>query len=462
MLMTSDSEPCRSDGKPQILVIAYFFPPDQIGVRRLVANLRTWSEEGLNPVVLTCGFKRGAGFDPAPLSDPLLQELEVHCCGSWDPYRLMEFFRPRFPERPSMRDDCTQKTDTITPNEKQSGAGKKFMTLLRSHLWAPDDRAWWIGSAHRAALKILKEHPSIRAVYTSNYPQSDHIVGLKVKQTLAREGRSIRWLADFRDGWTQNPAFYTPGNPFLRKEISRGERLVCENADEIVTVSPPITEWLQKSRPADFPKVQTITNGFDPADFQPQPKKSESDHKKISIVYTGTFFGRRHPRDFFRLVGKLLKQHPQWKEKLELKFFGELQERDHRFAKKCGIRKLLKVFPQVPFQQSLLEQQNADVLLLILERGPGSEIMVSQKVFEYLASQKPVYALIPDGAAATILEDTGGAFIEKEPRDFEAVLRLNGFLENVQNGTVKLPEPADLKKFHRRDQALALAKLLLP
>jgi len=437
---------------PKILVIAYFYPPDLIGVRRLLANLKVWSELGLEPVVVTCGPKRGAGFDPNPLNDPVFRKIPVFAAGSYDPYRMIEFWRPSIPSA-SRGSEPAKKTN--------SGAFKTVMNFLRRNFWVPDDRMFWIKSAYKKAEEILEKYPVIESIYTSNYPNSDHVVGMKLRQKY-----DLNWVADFRDGWTQNPAFFDPSHSWIERKQKACEKQVVQAADDVVSVSPPITDHLQQFRKPHQSPVQTITNGFDPKDFEEarnqQGKEKFEKKEKLSIVYTGTFFGRRHPRDFFRIVGQLLKKNPEWKKKLELNLFCSLTEQDRRFAKKCGLNsETLRVHEPVGFKQCLLEQQKADVLLLVLEKGPGSEIMVSQKVFEYLASRKPIYALVPDGAAAEILTETGGALIETSRSLKESVVRFRDFLESVRSGNFVLPSGEKLQKFHRRDQAVKIANLLV-
>ena len=64
----------------------------------------------------------------------------------------------------------------------------------------------------------------------------------------------------------------------------------------------------------------------------------------------------------------------------------------------------------------------ADVLLLLVPRAGGRGLsVVSGKVFEYLAAQRPILALVPpEGDAATLLRDTGSAWIA-DPDDEGAI-----------------------------------------
>ena len=64
----------------------------------------------------------------------------------------------------------------------------------------------------------------------------------------------------------------------------------------------------------------------------------------------------------------------------------------------------------------------ADALLLLVPRAGGRGLLVvSGKVFEYLAAERPIIALVPpEGDAATLLRYTGSAWIA-DPDDESAI-----------------------------------------
>ncbi len=449
----------------KVLVIAYFSPPDATGVRRLISHLQYWAELNIEPIILTCKQKRSAGWDAAILQEPWWQQLQVVQTESWDPYRLLERFAPSKPavERP------TNTPNAATAPAKTGGFGANVLQRLREHFFLPDDRSGWIPFAVAEGERLIKRH-KITAIYTSNYPQSAHVVGLRLKQ---RTG--VHWVADFRDGWTQNPAFFCPANPFLASAQHRLERQVANTADELITVSPPITRHLQALRDAALSPAQTIFNGYDPADYGlpandaslPEPFHPGC----LTILYTGTFFGRRHPRLFLRLIAALRRRSPYWRRRLRVRFRCALSQRDATLAKELGLLDFtetpngttapcLEILPSIPFAACSREQQRADVLLLVLEHGPGAEIMVSQKVFEYLGARRPIYALVPQGAAAEVLKQTGGALVHAHANTSPQLKAFASFLRTVEKGEFPLPDEENLKTFHRREQALAIGKLL--
>jgi len=73
-------------------------------------------------------------------------------------------------------------------------------------------------------------------------------------------------------------------------------------------------------------------------------------------------------------------------------------------------RPRLELHPYVPRRDSLALQRDSDALLLLIpDAGGRGQGVLSGKVFEYLAAERPILAAVPpDGAAAELIrEETG-------------------------------------------------------
>src|SRR5690606_6690730 len=123
---------------------------------------------------------------------------------------------------------------------------------------------------------------------------------------------------------------------------------------------------------------------------------------KFTLLYTGTFFGERKPDEFIAALRLMLQEHPDWGAKLKVRFRCAFDARERALIEGGNLDEVVEVLPPIPHRDIVSEQQRADGFLLILERGPGAEIMVSQKVFEYLACGRPVFAIIPAKAALEV------------------------------------------------------------
>src|SRR5258705_210180 len=89
-------------------------------------------------------------------------------------------------------------------------------------------------------------------------------------------------------------------------------------------------------------------------------------------------------------------------------------------------------------RRSLELQRDSEALLLLIPEADGrGRGVLSGKVFEYLAAQRPILALVPpDGAAARLLEETGAGLVVA-PDDVEGMVReLTALRDRWQAGTL--------------------------
>ncbi len=417
----------------------------------MLSLVRHLPENGWYPVVLACKPVRGAGFDPEPLLDERVRAAPVVRAGSMDPYRLMQILRPE-------QHLGGAATPSAALGNKSGRTERRVMDFLRRHVFLPDDRRGWIPFAIARGVRLVRRH-QVRVIYSSNYPQSAHVVAAGIRLLTG-----VPWLADFRDGWTQNPVFYRPGNLLIRFGQRVLERYVARHAEQIVTVSPPITRHLSHFRQSCSNPVITIFNGFDPEEFELASTMGETGEPLnpgcLTILCAGSFFGRRRPDVFLAAVSRLLRARPVWRDRLRVRFRSVFSPRENRLVERLNLKEVVEVLPPIPFHECLREQQRADACLLILERGPGSDIMVSQKIFEYLASGRPVFADVPEGAAAELLAMTGGASVGMDESPGAMARRLHRFLGQVANGTAPKSNKRRLNRFERAIQAREIAKLL--
>jgi glycosyltransferase involved in cell wall biosynthesis len=83
----------------------------------------------------------------------------------------------------------------------------------------------------------------------------------------------------------------------------------------------------------------------------------------------------------------------------------------------------VELIDYVPRRESLRLQRDSDALLLLIpEAGGRGKGVLSGKVFEYLAAERPILALVPpEGAAAQLIRDTGAGVVA--PPDDVAAIR---------------------------------------
>jgi glycosyltransferase involved in cell wall biosynthesis len=322
--------------------------------------------------------------------------------------------------------------------------------LLFRRLLVPDENVSWNLTALPTALRVARAE-GIDAVVTTSPPPSVHLVGAAVKRTLG-----IPWVADLRDSILAHP--HRRGQDSLAaraKEQTQAmvARLVARQADAIITASDAITEETRSLSPKG--RVLTIANGADFDDFAGLPY-TRSD--VFRITHTGSFFGKRDPRPFLQALAD------SGLDDVVVRFVGDFRTADREFAESLGLGRRFELHPYVPRRRALELQRDSEVLLLLIpEAGGRGKGVLSGKVFEYLAAERPILAVVPpDGAAAHLIDELAAGVVAP-PDDVDAIraalLDLYGRWQRDELGWTLLP-PDVRDRISRRSRVEELADLL--
>ena len=250
----------------------------------------------------------------------------------------------------------------------------------------PDASVLWNVTATPAAIRLVRRL-RVDAVLTTSPPGSVHLTGAAV-----RRATGVRWIADLRDSLVQHA--------HRRREV-RGEgalaRLVARNADAIVCVSDAIAAETAMLQPRALARV--IGNGCDFEDFAGLRYEPGS---RFRITHAGSFFGRRDPRPFLEALSRADGD-------VVARFVGDFRTRDREHAASLGVDSRLELVPYAPRHEALALQRDSEALLLLIPNADGrGRGVLSGKVYEYLAAERPILAAVPpDGEAARLVREAG-------------------------------------------------------
>jgi len=148
-------------------------------------------------------------------------------------------------------------------------------------------------------------------------------------------------------------------------------------------------------------KFVVLPNGYDPDLYAEAPKES---FDKFTILYAGSFYANRKPDFFLQGIKEWVEQNPEVRQDIQILFYGLESVEAKRIVAHEKLEDIVK-FPGLIAQDQLIpKQKGAHLLLLIIGFDPASRGTVTSKVFEYMACQRPILAIIPDGDAANILQ----------------------------------------------------------
>jgi glycosyltransferase involved in cell wall biosynthesis len=321
--------------------------------------------------------------------------------------------------------------------------------LFGRRLLVPDENVSWNLTAIPAAMRIVKQE-AIDVVITTSPPNSIHLIGASVKRLTG-----VRWVADLRDSVAAHPHRRTESLAVRTKELTGAgiARLVARSADAIVTAAEAISEETRSLEPRA--EVTTIPNGCDFDDFAGlEYRRGE----RFTITHAGSFFGKRSPRPFLQALAD---------SKLDVvaRFVGDFRPADREWAETLGLGDRLELHPYTSHRRALELQRSSDVLLLLIpDAGGRGRGVLSGKVFEYLAAERPILAVVPpDGAAAGLITEVGTGVVAA-PEDVAAIGdALAGLHRRWQAGSLNgSPLPEDVRdRLDRRSRVREYADLLL-
>ena len=283
---------------------------------------------------------------------------------------------------------------------------RKASTIGR-RLLVPDENVTWNATAIPKAIAIARQE-GIDVVLTTSPPGSVHLVGAAVKKATG-----AKWVADLRDSIALHPHRATEGIGARAKQKARAgvAHLIARQADAIVTAADAITEETRGLEPRG--RLLTIANGSDFDDFNGMTYERTD---RFKLTHTGSFFGHRDPKPFLRAL------KASGLEDVEVRFVGDFRPGDREFLDSLELGDRVELIDYVPRRKSLQLQRNSDALLLLIpEAGGRGRGVLSGKVFEYLAAERPVLAVVPpDGAAAALIRDTDAGVVAA-PEDEDAI-----------------------------------------
>jgi glycosyltransferase involved in cell wall biosynthesis len=383
-------------GLKRILFITYYWPPSGgAGVQRSLKFVKYLPASGIQPVVLTVDER----FASYPLSDEtLLSEVPegiVVKTKSLEPLRLLSLVmsKKRIPHGGFA-------------NSNKEKWHQKLMRFIRGNVFIPDARVGWVRFAVNAADRIIREQ-NIDTVFITSPPHSSQLIGLELKKR-----HNIRWIADLRDPWTD--IYYYSDMLHTRRslEIDRNYELsVLEQADEIITVSQPINEiFLRKSAKLNPDKFHVIPNGFDEVDFN---QSVEIPKTEFLITYVGTIADSYNPEIFFELLKRIKDEFSS--DTIRFRLVGSLPGSVRKFILKYDLESITEYISHVSHDKAIGYMKSSTVLLLIIPDVQGNEGILTGKLFEYLASRRPIIGIGPEhGSAAKIINDcTAGRMLSR-------------------------------------------------
>jgi glycosyltransferase involved in cell wall biosynthesis len=371
----------------KVLVITYYWPPaGGAGVQRWLKMSKYLPEFGWMPVIYTPEVTESPVDDPTLLQD-VHKDIEVIRRPILEPYNLYKWF---------VRKKKGERVNAGFLHEgKPPALAERISVWIRGNFFIPDARCLWINPSVRFLCKYLKDHP-VDVIISTGPPHSMHMIGMKVAR---RTG--LPWIADFRDPWTNIDFYHKLRLTGIADRIHRRmEQHVIAEATRLVTIGWGTAEDFV-ALGAQSPVV--ITNGFDTADFQFEHCFT---HDVFSITHAGVMNDDRNPVLLWEALSELVKEDSGFAKDLRIRLIGRIDYTVVASLEHLGLLPYTERVPYLPHHEAVHAMADSALLLLAINNSPVAKGILTGKLFEYLAVNRPILCMTPvDGDSARVIRE---------------------------------------------------------
>jgi glycosyltransferase involved in cell wall biosynthesis len=426
----------------RVLIITYYWPPSGgVAVQRVLKFTKYLRDFNWEPVIYTVSNGEFPELDYSQISE-ISTDLKVYKTKIWEPYTLYK------------RITGKKKKVGIHRNEVKSGGkisiAESISLWIRGNFFIPDSRFLWIKPSVSFLKKIVNKN-EYQAIISTGPPHTNHLIALKLSNLTG-----IPWLADFRDPWTTMDYYKDLRLTRFADTKHRKFELEVLKTASVVTVVGSFMKREFDDKGAK--RVEVIANGFDESDFISTNATLDAE---FSIVHVGSFLKRRNPVALWGAISKLkVIKHPLLNN-LKIKLVGRIDPAILDSIEAFHIKEFVEEIPFKPHAEAVQFLKSAHILLLLIDDFDGSKWVLTGKLFEYMASGRPVLCIGPtDGDASKVIGETGIG----NTFGFEDCDGLVAYLIDQHNlylsNELKLNKHTSVAAYSRRELTRKLAQLL--
>ncbi|MBD3232568.1 MAG: glycosyltransferase [candidate division Zixibacteria bacterium] len=427
----------------KVLVLSPYFPPyGGGGIIRVHNFVKYLPENGYNPVVLALKPQYYENLYS-------IKDLEREYNDSVKVFRT-----------PGLEPVAKEIKEKACGVKEKSYRDKILLSILKkvaNTFLIPDRMILWSPYAIKRGIEIIREE-NIELIFSTSPPFSTHLLARALSKLSG-----LRYLVDYRDDWVGNSYFGTSYNAVRRSMEKWMEHVILKGASGVVTVTEESSELFRRKYPdLDIGKIRLIPNGFDPDYFLSRSGDSDVSRNggRINFVHTGSLTSKRDPIYFLTALRDLLREEPDYANRIKISFLGFVHHKHQEMIKEIGLNgSYYQRHNLAPEEVASFLKNEADVCLVFQRRSEGGSTAIPGKVYEYLASRKPILCMDDNGATTKLLSNIGSNLNVA----YDDVKSIKVQLKTIIEDYDRIAERFDwgtplLKRYNRRAHAGQLAK----
>ncbi|MDB4289946.1 glycosyl transferase family 1 [Flavobacteriaceae bacterium] len=358
----------------KVLIITYYWPPaGGPGVQRWLKFVKYLPNFDIEPIVY-CPDNPNYPITDASLVSDVSSDLTILKTPINEPYKWAQLFS---------KSKTSNLSKGLISNQKKQSILEKLLLFIRGNFFIPDARVPWVRPSVSFLSDYITEH-QINTIITTGPPHSLHLIGLKLKQK-----HNLKWVADFRDPWTQIGYHKKLKlSYFAQNKHKKLEAAVLQTADELL-----VTSFKTKSIFSELTTrpITVLTNGFD---FE--ITNDSTLDSKFTISHIGSLLEGRNPYILWRVLSDLIKESKAFASALQINFIGSVSTGVMDAIRIYRLENYVNTIGYIPHNEALEHQKKTQLLLLIEENSKETEYIIPGKLFEYMASKRPIIAFGPE------------------------------------------------------------------
>jgi len=416
----------------KVLIITYYWPPaGGPGVQRVLKFVKYLYGMGWQPIILTVENPSSPAIDNSLLND-IPKECIVYKTKAFEPFGLYKSFTGKNKNVEIPKD--------IIVKKKNESIKEKFSRWVRANIFIPDARLGWMPYLVKEGLKIVeKEKPDI--IFSTSPPHSLQIGARKLAKKTG-----LKWVADFRDPWSEAYWESEIGKSKWSLAINRRLELkTLKHANTVTTVSSGIVDLLSAKMNGSY---EVLYNGFE------EINKDTSRSNRFNIIFIGNLSKYQNPQPFIEAVKLLPKKT---KDMTDIYFVGKVFDDFKTIMENENV--ILKNY--MNYNELMQFCRSAGLLLLVFHKTSYTLGYITAKMFDYLALRKPILAIGKKNSIGekVLSETNSGKLFENE--DITQISDyIQGTFSRWENGeSLLLPDNESLKTYSTKQNVKKLVDI---